>query len=97
MNRRSHQRSDPAFIREGGEGLPPNPEKEHDLENDCKTWLFTCLECGKRWCNPPAPVSRCSCGGDITAHRFDPAEYSRIRWYGDPRDFDGQQSGGDGR
>ncbi|WP_227132293.1 hypothetical protein [Halorubellus salinus] len=63
----------------GGEGLPPS---DHEGEN---TWLFTCVECGRRWVDPTAPVTSCACGGDVVAHQFEHDEYRRLRWYDDPR------------
>jgi hypothetical protein len=74
-------------MREGGLGLPPNPIYVHQVENDCTVFLFTCCSCGKRLVNPPGPPSDmvCSCGGEFVCHTFDPEEYTRIRWYGDPR------------
>lgn len=66
--------------RQGGDGLPPT---DHEGEN---VWLFTCVDCGRRWTDPLAPVVRCGCGGRVVAHQFDHDEYSRIRWYNDPRE-----------
>lgn len=63
----------------GGEGLPPS---DHEGEN---TWLFTCVECGRRWADPMAPVASCDCGGEGIGHQFDHDEYRRLRWFSDPR------------
>lgn len=87
----------PKWISEGGEGLPPSANKKRNLEEDIDVWLFTCCSCGRRLADPPGPPAdmECRCGGDYTCHRFDQAEYSRIRWYGDPRlpDEDGDRDG----
>lgn len=54
---------------EPGEPLPPGDEHE-------TTWLFTCCECGKRWADPPGPVTGCSCGSEqVVGHKFDQEQY----------------------
>lgn len=89
------RRRGPEWEREGGEGLPPDPNIRRKLESDdddLVTHLFTCVNCGRRLCSPPGPPSDMTCGncgGDYVCHTFDPAEYSRIRWYSDPRPQDG--------
>jgi hypothetical protein len=65
--------------RPGGEGLP---QSDHEGE---AVWLFTCVECGRRWADPAAPIAGCGCGGDAVGHQFDHDEYRRIRWFSDPR------------
>jgi len=81
----------PEWEREGGNGLPPDPNMGRKLESDedLVTHLFTCVEGGRILASPPGPPAdmECgNCGGDYVAHTFDPAEYGRIRWYGDPRE-----------
>jgi len=79
-HRRSASRGE-LWIRDGGDGLPV---PEHDGAD--QFWLFTCCECGRRWVDPPAPVSGCGCGSDqIVCHRFDPDAYWAIKRHGDPR------------
>lgn len=79
------------FQASGGAGLPPFPvatvgsvPPESDASDD--VYLFTCIDCGHRWTNPHAPVTRCGCGGDVACHTFHYAEYNRIRHFGDPRE-----------
>jgi hypothetical protein len=48
-----------------------------DTDSDV-VWLFTCVACGHRWTDPPAPVVRCGCGGNVVAHRFREAEYRQL-------------------
>ena len=55
----------------GGEGLPI--DDDHEL-----TWLFTCVECGNRWADPPGPVTGCSCGGHVVGHKFSKSEYDQL-------------------
>ena len=68
-----------ANTRPGGDGLPAATG-----EGD-RTWLFTCVDCGRRWADPAAPVAECGCGGNVVGHHFEHDEYRRIRWYDDPR------------
>lgn len=88
-----YRRRGPEWQREGGEGLPPDPNmrRKLDSDEDLVTHLFTCVNCGRRLASPPGPPSdmMCgNCGGDYVCHKFDPAEYARIRWYSDPRKED---------
>jgi hypothetical protein len=86
--RRRHDERRTGFegTREGGMGLPANPVYGEQIEDDDATvYLFTCCNCGFRAVNPPGPLSACGCGGEIVAHKFDPREYARIRWWNDPR------------
>lgn len=77
----ARRKRDPLWIRDGGDGLPV-PDA-HDAD---KFWLFTCCQCGRRWVDPPAPVSGCGCGSEeIVCHRFDPDDYWAIKHHGDPR------------
>jgi hypothetical protein len=68
--------------REGGGGLPPAESPPHTEV----VWLFTCLNCGFRAADPPAPLTGCSCGGEIVVHKFEYDAYQRIRRFSDPRD-----------
>jgi hypothetical protein len=83
--------------REGGKGLPPDPNIRRKLESDkdYTTFLFTCVHCGRRLCSPPGPPSEMTCGGcggEYVCHKFDPQEYQRIRWYSDPREDGGESA-----
>jgi len=93
------RRRRPEWEREGGEGLPPDPNmrRKLDSDEDLVTHLFTCVNCGRRLASPPGPPADgiCgNCGAEYVCHTFDPAEYARIRWYGDPRE-QSEQPGGD--
>lgn len=81
MTRRHLDRDE--WEREGGNGLPPKGPSAK--KGDGNVWLFSCVECGKRWSNPGAPVVGCGCGGDIVLHRIPHEEYTAIRHHGDPR------------
>ncbi|WP_323192872.1 hypothetical protein [Halostella sp. PRR32] len=72
--RKPPQRPEKHFRRDGGEGLPPVRHQDTD-----STWLFTCVECGRRWVTPPGPVIGCSCGGDVVGHQFDTDDYRTLR------------------
>lgn len=79
--RERRSRENPVWMAEGGYGLPYCDE----TDKEGRVWLFTCCSCGKRWANPPAPVSGCGCGSDqIVCHRFDHDVYQNIKWHGDP-------------
>jgi len=61
---------------EPGEPLPPADEHE-------TTWLFTCCECGRRWADPPGPVTGCGCGSEqVVGHTFDAEQYRELRFSG---------------
>lgn len=98
LERRVRHRPDgPVWEREGGEGLPRDENIKRKLESDedLVVHLFTCVNCGRRLASPPGPPADgiCSnCGGDYVCHTFDPAEYQRIRWYGDPRKEGGESA-----
>jgi len=69
------------WLREGGQGLPPDPNSARKLESDedLVTHLFTCVNCGRRLCSPPGPPTDMTCGNcgrDYVCHTFDPAIYS---------------------
>lgn len=86
----SRRHGQPEWQAEGGEPLPPDPGMLRKLESDedLVTHLFTCVECGRKLASPPGPPSDglCgNCGGQYVCHKFDPEEYQRIRWWGDPR------------
>jgi len=81
IRRRGSQR-DPVWMAAGGEGFPFCDE----TDKEGRVWLFSCCSCGKRWANPPAPVSGCGCGSDqIVCHRFDYEDYRSIKTNGEPR------------
>lgn len=61
---------------EADEGLPPADPMDI-------TWLFTCCGCGRRWADPPGPVSGCGCGCDqVVGHKFDADRYNELRKHG---------------
>lgn len=79
MSRRKERR-DPVWISDDGT-LPYADE----TDKEGRVWLFSCCSCGKRWANPPAPVSGCGCGSDeIVCHRFDHETYQNIKYHGNP-------------
>jgi len=62
------------MTRAPGRGLPP-AGPHGDI-----VWLFTCVECGRRWADTPGPVTGCSCGSeDVVGHRFDREDYRALR------------------
>lgn len=76
--RDAHERT--PWSRDGGNGLP--------LPGDAETtvWLFTCVSCGRRLADPPGLPSPDG-KHEWTLHKFDPAEYDRIR-RGEHLDYD---------